>query len=329
MSLLVIKAGLLDTIQDTGRKGYQHLGINTSGAMDTFSAQLANAMLGKALHEPVIEMHFPAPHFLFKEPTIICLTGANFQPVLDNKRLPLAHPVLVPRGAILHFERMVTGARCYLSTWHGWCLEQWMGSYSTNLKAGKGGWNGRALMTGDALPFHSEQKLGACHSLREACILRWTTNLAAGAEKELAFIPGNEWCWLTRPAQEIIVTQPFSITPESDRMGYRLSGTTLEVSRQQSLVSTAVNFGTMQLLPNGQLVILMADHQTTGGYPRVGHIASAHLPLLAQKRIHENVSFRPITLEAAQKEQADIDKNLRLLQYACKSKLEELLNDNL
>jgi antagonist of KipI len=327
MSLNVIKAGLFDTIQDTGRTGAGHLGINPSGAMDPYAARMANALIGKELNEAVLEMHYPAPHLLFREPSLICLTGADFKPVLENRDLPLNHPVLVPKGAILHFEKLVSGARCYLSTWQGFDLKKWMDSYSTNTKAGAGGWSGRTLQTGDQLPLN-RSFLPGCLQVKEPHILPWTAAPdKEEAEGQLAFIPGREWNWLTPESQEAFLSTDFQITPEADRMGYRLSGPVLTVSHQEQLVSSAVGFGTIQLLPSGQPVVLMADHQTTGGYPRIGHLISAHLSRLAQKKTYEQVRFYIADMALAQKTQMEKHKNLRLLQYACKMKMEKLLHE--
>src|SRR4051794_38462631 len=115
MSLKIIRAGVLDTIQDTGRFGYQSAGINPCGAMDRFSAQLANCLLGKPMDAPVIEMHFPAPSIVFEAATIICITGADFCPVINEVAVPNDQPVAVNKDAVLQFKKVGMGARCYLS----------------------------------------------------------------------------------------------------------------------------------------------------------------------------------------------------------------------
>src|SRR5215218_7060806 len=115
MSLKIIKAGILDTIQDLGRYGYQHQGINPGGAMDRFSASLANALLGKSLHSPVIEMHFPAAQICFQKPAVICLAGADFRPMLNREKVPLHQPIAIEKNAVLAFTGKQEGARCYLS----------------------------------------------------------------------------------------------------------------------------------------------------------------------------------------------------------------------
>lgn len=153
MSLKIIRQGVLDTIQDLGRYGYQYLGINSNGVMDQFSAQLANALLGKNLSAPVIEIHFPASQFLFEKETVICITGADFLPSVNDQPIPLDHPVAVNKGTILKFDKLGTGARCYLSFLNDFDIGKWLNSYSTNLKAIAGGWQGRALQKNDVIPF--------------------------------------------------------------------------------------------------------------------------------------------------------------------------------
>src|SRR5690349_13433470 len=146
MSLRITRQGVLDTIQDLGRFGHQHLGINCNGAMDKFSMQLANALVGKSLNEPVLEIHFPSSQILFEKETIICITGADFFPTVNDHPIPLHHPIVVSKKSLLKFEKLQSGARCYLSILNEFKLDKWMNSYSTNLKANSGGFQGRNLL---------------------------------------------------------------------------------------------------------------------------------------------------------------------------------------
>src|SRR5436305_971184 len=155
MSLKVIKAGLLDTVQDLGRHGYQHLGINPGGTMDRFAASLVNALLGKELTAPVIEMHFPASTILFLEPCVVCLTGADFSPLINGALVPLNQPLFVTADSVLKFTKPQSGARCYLSVLNELRLQKWLGGYSTNLKAKAGGYKGRKLEKDDELECES------------------------------------------------------------------------------------------------------------------------------------------------------------------------------
>lgn len=139
MSLRIIRAGVFDSLQDGGRWGYQHFGINPGGAMDRFSASLANALLGKPLNAPVVEIHFPASQILFEEATIVCLCGADFSATANGHPLPLHHPVIIAKNSLLRFNHIQSGSRAYLAVLHDLRVEAWLESYSTNIKAGAGG----------------------------------------------------------------------------------------------------------------------------------------------------------------------------------------------
>lgn len=329
MSLRIIRQGILDTVQDLGRYGHQHLGINCNGAMDRFSMQLANALLGKELDAPVIEIHFPASQFLFEKETIICVTGADFHPTINDEPIPSHHPVVVNKNSILKFEKLQTGARCYLAWYNRLQLHKWMDSYSTNLKANAGGINGGGLMKNDRITFYDELNFSKLIGEKDFVVLPWKASDVVDPRNEIEFIIGSEWHWLTADAQELFVEQWFQITNEADRMGFQLAAQVLRAKHYDQLVSSAVCFGTVQLLPNGQLIILMADHQTAGGYPRIAHVISAHLPILAQKKPNDVVRFKMTSLEEAEKKLLTQKKYLQQLQIACKFRMEEFLNAHL
>jgi antagonist of KipI len=321
MSLRIIRAGILDTIQDTGRFGFQHLGINPGGSMDGFSARLANALLGKSPDAAVIEMHFPAPQIVFEEPTVIALTGADFSPHINGKSVPLHHPIAVDKNSILHFSHLEQGARCYLSVLHDLVLKKWLGSYSTNMKAGAGGWNGHPLKNGDTIQFEGNYNITSMLRHDSHHVLPWKANDIVDTRNEIECLMGNEWHWLTKEAQQDFLHNWYLISNDADRMGYRLNGSPLAVNREEQLVSSATAFGTIQLLPDGQLIILMADHATTGGYPRIANVISSHLPILAQKKPNNSIRFKMIDLLTAEKKVFEQKKYLQQLQNACKFRM--------
>ncbi|MCW3087090.1 MAG: biotin-dependent carboxyltransferase family protein [Sediminibacterium sp.] len=323
MSIRIIKNGLLDTVQDRGRYGYQHLGINPGGVMDPVAMRVANALTGNDITEAVLEMHFPAAEMVFEETALIALTGADFAPTLNGESVPLLQPLLVEKGVVLRFTKQLTGARAYLAVAGGFQATNWLNSYSTHLKVKAGGFEGRALRKDDRLVFKEIRAydLPNTHGWRS---LPWTANVPALYRfTKPCFIAGAEFDWLTEHAQQQIHTMRFTADPKSDRMGYRLRGEPLQAMRTDELLSTAVTRGTMQLLPGGQLIILMADHQTTGGYPRIGHIAGTSIPFLAQLRPGENFSLEQITISEAEKLQAAQERDLQQLQNACNFRLQE------
>lgn len=323
MSLQIIRAGLLDTIQDQGRYGYQHLGINPGGAMDRYSAQLANALLGKDLTSPVIEMHFPCCEILFKEKAIICITGADFKPSINRQKVPLNRPVALNKNTELRFEKKISGARCYLSFTGDADLDKWLGSYSTNLVAGAGGLNGRALKKGDTLNFINNFKIQSLPQEKEFAVLSWKAAETLWSKKEIRFVKGNEWEWLSDDSMKIFINHDYKILNNSNRMGYRLEGNTLKVKEDRQLISSGVTFGTIQLLPDGKLIVLMADHQTTGGYPRIGYVISADLPLLAQHNPGDEIKFSRVEISVAEQEFIQQQRDLLHIQTAAKFKMEQ------
>ena len=323
MSLKIIKAGLLDTIQDQGRYGHQHLGINPGGAMDRFASQLANSLLGKDLNSPVIEIHFPGPQLLFEKETIICITGADFTPCINKKNIAVNQPIAVNTNTGLRFEKKLSGARCYIAFLHDLDINIWMNSFSTNLIAKAGGFKGRALQKGDVLNFKNNIEFNFLLNGKDCFKLPWKATETIQSKKEIRFLKGNEWEWLTDDSIKSFEKNNYSISNNSNRMGYRLQGKALKVKEDKQLISSGVTFGTMQLLPDGQLIVLMADHQTTGGYPRVGHVISADLPSLAQCNPGDEIKFTEVETAAAEELFIKQQRNLLQMQTASKFKMEK------
>jgi antagonist of KipI len=327
MSLRIIKPGVLDTVQDLGRYGFQHLGINPGGAMDRFAAQTANLLVGNNVDEAIIEIHFPSSIFLFQQETMISVAGADFSATINGEDIPLCQPVIVSKNSILQFQRWKQGARCYLGIKGNLNIQKWLNSYSTNIKAACGGFNGRPLQKDDVISFKEKNQYKNFLCDRDFSLLPWKADIVWNETPidRIALFPGNEWEWLTENSKKEFLNESFTIGSLADRMGYRLQ-TTLQAKENNELVSAAVSFGTIQLLPNGELIILMADHQTTGGYPRVGHVISAHLPLLAQKQPGDKIYFRLTDQQHAEELFLKQQQHLLQLQNACKFKLEEFLN---
>lgn len=330
MSLKILKAGILDTIQDAGRFGYQHLGINTSGAMDILAMQTANLLLGNEINEPVLEMFFPAPDILFEQNAFITITGANFSPMINGDGIKINRTVMVKKNTVIQFPQKKKGQCCYLSVQGGFRLKAWLNSCSTNLKAGAGGYKGRKLQKDDVLEFKSSFDHARLKD-SDVVKLQWRSAPLTdpSGENEFFVLPGHEWNWLTTQSQRDFFSGAFSIAASSDRMGYRITGKKLISGNNTELVSSAVNFGTIQLLPMGELIILMADSQTTGGYPRIGHVISAHLPKLAQKQPGEKIQFRQCDLEEAERFRMCQQKELNKLRSAAGFKREQIFKQGL
>jgi antagonist of KipI len=326
MSLRIIKAGIQDTIQDMGRYGHQHLGINPTGAMDKYALQVANILVGNKMDEAVIEMHFPASVYMFSQPALIALGGADFSASINGEPVPNLHPVIVGKNDVLQFHKPINGARAYLAVSGGFAIHKWMNSYSTHLKAKTGGYNGRAFQKDDEILLR--QPFSFSIKQNDFIILPWRADANRGNEqKEIFIIPGNEWERLTTGSKESFTMTSFVITNHSDRMGYRLNNIPLPVISNEEIVSSGVSFGTIQLLPDGKLIILMADHQTTGGYPRIAHVITAHHTRLAQMKAGDKILFHVTDQQTAEELFIKQQQHLLQLQNACTFRLQEYLND--
>ena len=327
MNLRIIKAGVLDTVQDPGRYGWQHLGINPTGAMDKVSAQLANILVGNDPSEAVIELHFPASEFFFEQPALIAIAGADFSAHVNGEPIACNHPILLSKYSILQFHGVVNGARAYLALYGGLDIERWLKSCSTNLKAAAGGFHGRPLQKDDDIPMRLKRDFCPLIGSKEFHVFPWKAEMNVIDESpEVMVLPGNEFERLDKKSAIHFTEDSFTITAQSDRMGYRLKGNALIPVHYEELVSTAVNFGTVQLLPDGQLIILMADHQSTGGYPRVAHVISAHQPRLAQKKPGDEIQFQFTDLAYAEDQLIRQHQQLLQLYNACAFKLENYLH---
>ncbi|HWV67542.1 biotin-dependent carboxyltransferase family protein [Chitinophaga sp.] len=323
----VVQQGLMDTIQDAGRYGYQHLGINPGGAMDRIALAVANSLVGNDIYEAAIELHFPASAFLFEADAMIALSGADFGAVVNGRPLDINRPVLVSKQTVLRFNRPVSGARCYLAVRGGFALQPWLGSYSTHLKAGAGGWDGRSLKKNDRLHFRAGNIPTSWLRGKEAVALPWIAGVSHlyTAKDVIHTLPGSQWNLLQEDARQQFTSAAFRLTEQSDRMGFRLNGPQLAIQPGEEQLSAGITRGTVQLLPAGQLIILMADHQTTGGYARLAHVITADMPALAQRMPQQELHFSMTNEKAARAMLWKQEQDLLLLQNACKLRLEEWL----
>lgn len=328
MNLRIIKAGVQDTVQDMGRYGWQHLGINPGGAMDKLSARISNILVGNDMHEAVIELHFPSSAFFFERPALVAVSGADFTASVNGEEIPCLRPVLVSKYSILQFHGIKKGARAYLAIHGGLDIPIWLNSSSTHLRAVAGGFKGRALQKDDEIGLRTKADLSSLLEKKEFTVLPWKTDneWSDDTDEHLLALPGNEWNRLNDRSKEKFFDQSFLITTHSDRMGYHLKSTPLSTDVYEEVISSAVSFGTVQLLPDGQLIVLMADHQTTGGYPRIAHVISAHHSRLAQMKPGEQITFRFTDQQTAEELFIKQQQHLLQLQNACKFKLDELLS---
>ncbi len=320
MSITLLTNGILTTVQDLGRYGARRYGINPGGAMDTKAVRLINILLGNEENEAVLEMHYPAPQVRFDKDVIFSLGGGEFGGALNDSPVGNWRPVFAQKGDVLKFAEKRSGTRCYLAVKGGLAVEKWLGSAATNLKARVGGFEGRALKKNDVLKCGMQNAERGIHrsplnySVSRSLIPRYS------AFPTVRVIPGAEYELLSEETRLGFIEQSFKIGLQSDRMGFRLAGKPLKLGKPHEFISSAVSFGTIQLLPDGQLIILMADHQTTGGYPRLAHIISEDLPLVGQLSANDGIGFHVVDINAAEDLVLDFERELNLLKFGVKQK---------
>jgi antagonist of KipI len=314
LSIQIIKQGIACSIQDNGRYGFQHIGINPTGVMDTAASAVANSLVGNQLNDAVIEMHFPAPAFLFNKSTLAALSGADFTAMVNDIPIPVNTPFIIQKDCLLHFNKKIKGERCYLSIYKGLQIKQWLNSYSTNIIAKAGGLKGRYLEKGDEIFLNIETDFSTVLHGKDVFMLPWQAAVKSlySANTIIKVIKGHEFDLLDNTSQQLFYQQAYSITPKSNNMGYCLKAAALVLKEKIQLLSAAVTNGTVQLLPSGQLIILMAAHQTIGGYPKAAHVASAAMPSLAQLSFNTGIQFKII--EQNEAEQANIQQQQYLHQ---------------
>jgi antagonist of KipI len=323
MSIRVVKSGLQVTIQDRGRHGHQDLGVPVGGVMDDWSARLANLLVGNGQDDALLEVTLHGLALLFETEHLVAVTGGGATVRVNDEEVPFGKSILVKPWSAMRFHASPVGFRTYLSVAGGFDVPTVMGSRSTYLTAGIGGHQGRALEEGDVLMACAEKSAltGAmtCRlrsSGHEFTGSRWSLATAAGPDlgcKAVRFMPGPEWAFFTEAQQKQFSTQPFVISSQSNRMGYRLRGQPLLLSQKHEMVSSAVTRGSVQLTHDGQPVLLMADAQTTGGYPRVAQVAAVDLPVCAQYRPGDRIRFKPVSFSEARKAWMDREAELELI----------------
>ena len=292
------KKGLLTTVQDLGRIGYQRYGMPVCGAMDHYAMELANILVNNPGDEAVIEATVMGPTIVFGEAEIFAVTGGDFGPTLNGQPIENNRAYLAQAGDTLSLPMAKAGARAYIAFGGGLDLDKVMGSRSTFLKGGVGGFQGRAIKDGDEI------------GLRSPC--DWLPDLedrfvpaklipALSDSVQVRFTYGPQDDLFSAAGKKTFLSSEYALSDKSDRMGFRLDGPAVEraAGSDGNIISDGICFGAIQIT-NGQPIVMMADRQTTGGYPKLGCVITADLPLLAQLKAGDRVRFRPVSAAAAQ-----------------------------
>ncbi|CAG7656477.1 biotin-dependent carboxyltransferase family protein [Paenibacillus allorhizosphaerae] len=315
MGIVVESPGLLTTVQDGGRFGSRAIGVSVGGAADTFALRTANALVGNAPGAAALETTMTGASLRFERDALVALCGADHPDARaeDGTPLPGWLPVFVRSGTLLRLGPARRGLRAMLAVAGGIAVPAVLGSRSTHMRAALGGFAGRALQAGDRLPAGPLPAAAAALAARLArtaapgtALVPSTWGLAPrwrppyAEQPTLRVMRGREADSFEAASLEALFAAPYRVTPQSDRMGCRLEGGPLRLRAPLEMISEAVAPGAVQVPPDGQPIALLAEAQTTGGYPRIAHIAAVDLPLLAQVRPGGAVRFAEIGLEEAQ-----------------------------
>jgi len=307
----VLKAGMLTTVQDLGRPGWQRHGVTPGGAVDAQALRLANVLVGNAEGAAGLEITLVGPTLRFAEPSLIAIGGAESDVTVGGVRLPAWRPVWLPRNAEVAFDVLRTGCRTYLAVAGGIAVPRVLGGRGTHLSGGFGGLEGRPLRAGDVLKIGPAsawaQRLAAALASRATIsATRWEIGMGARpsypAAPTVRVLRGPQWDWFSAGTQERFLRERFTVLQRSDRMGLRLApaGTAPAGEGLREMLSEGVATGTVQMPPDGQPIVLLADRQTIGGYPKIAAVASIDLSMLAQLRPGDTVGFREVSLAEAQ-----------------------------
>lgn len=310
MEMTVARAGLFTTVQDLGRPGNRAAGVPVSGAADVFAARVANLLVGNSEDAAVLECTLIGPELRFEEEVVIAVAGAEFEGVEMWK------PVAVRAGETLRLGRVRRGCRGYVAVRGGIDVAPILGSRSTCLRGRFGGVKGRALRDGDVVRIGGEAA-GRSSVDRSTWFIDPRVLPVYPANPVVRVLPGAEADEFPRDWME----REFEVTAQADRMGVRLRGKPLVRESATELLSSGVAPGTVQVPPDGQPILLLADAQTIGGYPRLAHVVSVDLAQVAQLQAGDRIRFRAVTLEEAHQAWRERERTLALLREGLKAKL--------
>jgi biotin-dependent carboxylase-like uncharacterized protein len=289
--MTVVRPGMLTTVQDLGRWGQQHLGVPVAGPMDWYSHRLANAIVGNPAEAAALEITLMGPELITDCETVCAITGAEFEVTAAERRVRPSEPFVLRAGERLRFGSRLSGTRATLAVSGGFTTAVVLGSRSTSLTSRLGPFGGRALKVGDALPIGAPSGVIRRHSGRPLLMPR------GGAH--LRLMMGPHEIRFTEQARRVFEKARYVVTPDSNRMGYRLDGPRLEQVSTTDMLSDATPIGSLQVPSSGCPILLMADRQTTGGYPKIATVITADLPVAGQLGPGDWIEFEACSRTAA------------------------------
>lgn len=296
MGIIFLQSGLYTTVQDLGRNGYQNSGFHVCGAMDRRAFLIANMLLDNHENEAVLEFTMMGPTIQFTSNTVIAITGGNFAPVLNGKPVPMYQAVNAYENDILEFKFAVDGNWGYVAFLGGLDIPKEMGSRSTDIKCGIGGYRGRKIEKGDQIEFGYGRKYLNHFSARKLEQPSYAADIT-----EIRVVMGPQDDYFTEKGINTFLSSEYKLTSECDRMGYRLEGEYIEHNEMGAdIISDGIAFGSIQVPAHGKPIVMLADRQTTGGYTKIATVVSADIPKLVQCKFNKKVKFTAISVEAAQ-----------------------------
>lgn len=300
--LEIISPGALTTVQDLGRPGFQSIGVSPGGAVDPVSARVANRLVGNPDSAAVLECSMTGPVLQFHQAVRVAWVGWA-----DTRN---GSPVEVSKGAKIDLTTRLQSLRGYIAVAGGIDVPQVLGSRATDMRAGFGGHSGRALRTGDRLATGPQSDRRAAGNWR----VRWPCTMTEPPMIELRFLRGMQAGWFGDETRKTFVSATYQLSPVSDRTAARLDGPQLNLTESRELVSQPVVAGSVQVPPDGRPIVLMAERQTIGGYPQIGHVISADLAKLARAWPGTRIRFREVTIDEAREAWRELQRELALLQ---------------
>ncbi len=321
MGIRILKGGMLTTVQDLGRTGYQSQGFSVAGVMDVRSFKIANLLLDNPENEAVLEFTLIGPVLEFTSATIVAITGGDFQPSINGEPVPMYTALYVNKGDILKFGSARTGSRGYIAFSSYLDIPVVMGSRCTNMKSGIGGFKGRKLQAGDYIGFRIKRRYLPFFLSRKLDLDEFDQE-----EAELRVVMGPQDDLFSKQGLRTFLTQEYTVTSDFDRMGCRLEGPFIAPKNGSDIISDGIAFGSVQVPSHGKPIILLSDRQTTGGYAKIATVASVDIPKAVQRKTDHKIRFRAISVQEAQalylKEMEEFDEMRRLIHQPCKEVLE-------
>ena len=295
MSITVLNPGLLTTVQDLGRIGYQQFGVSVSGAMDPRSTAIANLLVGNPDGEAVLECTMMGPHLQFNKDNCIAITGGDLGATLDGQSVETYRAVKVAAGQVLKFTMPKKGCRAFIAFAGGLDIPEVMGSRSTYMKAKIGGLNGRKLEKGDEIGFRAPKT-----ELKNMNFRSMASEFVPRPEYTIRVVLGPQDDYFTEAGIQTFLSQVYTVTPEFDRMGCRLEGEVIAHKDGGDIISDGIAFGAIQVPSAGKPIIMLGDRQTTGGYTKIANVISVDFRILAQLKAGDKVRVEKVSIKAAQ-----------------------------